>query len=96
MRLECPDCGSRDIQEFTCLGEAGLQRPEGMDAEPAAMFAYAYLRDNPRGRHHELWFHGAGCQGWLTVARDTLTHAVQGVSRARDRKAMAVDGEAAE
>jgi methylglutamate dehydrogenase subunit B len=34
------------------------------------------MRDNPAGAHSELWYHGAGCQAWLAVDRDTRTHAV--------------------
>ncbi len=42
-------------------------------------FSYVYLRDNPAGAHRELWYHGAGCQAWLAVERDTLTHAIAAV-----------------
>jgi heterotetrameric sarcosine oxidase delta subunit len=85
MRLDCPFCGSRDAQEFTCLGDATLHRPDGLAADAEAMFGYVYLRDNPRGRHHELWYHAAGCHAWLVVERDTLTHAIHGVTLAANR-----------
>lgn len=88
MRIPCPYCGSRDVQEFTCLGDATPQRPEGKN--PQAMYDYVYLRDNPRGRHKEHWYHGAGCHAWLVVERDTLSHEIYGVTPAKDRARGAV------
>ncbi|MCO5093173.1 sarcosine oxidase subunit delta [Bosea sp. (in: a-proteobacteria)] len=83
MRITCPHCGARDAQEFSYLGAADLARPDGMAASEAAMVDYVYLRDNPRGRHRELWYHGAGCRAWLVVGRDTFTHAVISVEPAK-------------
>lgn len=76
MRFDCPHCGSRDVQEFTYLRDAGPRRPDGMAATLAEMHVYLYERDNPAGRHRELWYHGSGCRAWLVVTRDTRTHAV--------------------
>jgi methylglutamate dehydrogenase subunit B len=84
MRIACPYCGERDVQEFTYLGDAGKTRPDGMDATPEAMLDYVYLRDNPAGTHRELWYHAAGCHAWLVVARDTRSHAIAEVEPARD------------
>ena len=76
MRITCTYCGSRDVSEFSYLGDASLTRPAG--GEGPAMHDYVYLRDNPRGPHRELWQHNA-CREWLIVTRDTLTHEVLGV-----------------
>ena len=46
------------------------------------MFDYVYLRDNPAGRHRDLWYHGSGCRTWLVVTRDTRTHEIFGVDYA--------------
>ncbi|UPJ79381.1 sarcosine oxidase subunit delta [Bradyrhizobium sp. 183] len=81
MRIACPHCGLRDVQEFAYLG-ANPRRPDGLAATEAAMFEYVYLRDNPRGPHEELWYHGAGCRAWLVVRRHTLTHAIESVTLA--------------
>ena len=82
MRITCPHCGPRDAQEFSYLGAADPVRPEGAAASEAAMFDYVYMRDNPAGPHRELWYHGAGCQTWLTVTRDTRTHEIFAVETA--------------
>jgi methylglutamate dehydrogenase subunit B len=80
MRIPCPHCGLRDLREFTYLGDATPQRPDPDGADAVDRFnAYVYLRDNPAGTHRELWYHGAGCQAWLAVERDTRTHAIAGV-----------------
>jgi heterotetrameric sarcosine oxidase delta subunit len=77
MRIPCPHCGARDLREFSFLGDAKPARPDPDGADAVAEFnTYVYIRNNPRGRHEELWYHGAGCQTWLVVERDTRTHAV--------------------
>ena len=87
MRIPCPHCGVRDIQEFTYLGDASPRRPDGLSATEAQMFDYVYLRDNPRGLHEEFWYHGAGCHAWLVVRRNTLTHSIESVVPAKNRSA---------
>jgi sarcosine oxidase subunit delta len=68
------------VREFIYLGDATPQRPDPDAADAVDRFnAYVYLRDNPAGAHRELWYHGAGCQAWLAVERDTRTHAIAGV-----------------
>lgn len=77
IRIPCPHCGLRDHSEFTYLGDAGVRRPSDPDeSDPQQWFDYIYYRDNPRGKHRELWHHGHGCRAWLVVTRDTLTHEV--------------------
>lgn len=77
MRIRCPFCGERDLIEFAYSGDANAQRPDpdGTDAQ-ARFFEAVYLRNNPSGTHHELWYHASGCRGWLRVVRDTRTHEV--------------------
>ncbi len=83
MLIPCPHCGLRTHEEFTYLGDATPVRPDASiaDAE-AAFFDFVYVRDNPAGRHRELWFHGAGCHAWLVVERDTRTHEIFGATAA--------------
>jgi sarcosine oxidase subunit delta len=85
MRIACPYCGERSFDEFVDYGAAGLERPE-KSAEMPAWVNYVYLRDNPAGRHRELFYHVGGCRSWLIVTRDTRTHAITGVVAARDAK----------
>ena len=77
MRIPCPHCGPRDVQEFAYGGDARPRRPDGLDTTEAAMFDYVYMRDNPRGSHDEFWYHASGCHAWLVVRRDTLTHSIE-------------------
>ncbi len=82
MRIHCPCCGERPIDEFRYLGDATVTRPQADDTE--AWHDYVYLRDNPRGPHHEYWHHVGGCRAWLVVHRDTMTHEVFDVMLASD------------
>lgn len=77
MRIPCPFCGERDMAEFSYLGDAAYQRPkpETLDIE-RVFYEAVYLRDNPAGRHVELWYHGFGCRSWVRVWRDTMTHEI--------------------
>jgi heterotetrameric sarcosine oxidase delta subunit len=83
MRINCPHCGARGVEEFSYHGDATLRRPAA-DAAPAAWAEYVYLRDNPAGWHKELWYHAAGCHAWLVVERDVRTHEIFSVTPARD------------
>jgi len=84
MRIRCPFCGERDLNEFAYLGDAQFKRPDpGRRADAARFFEAVYLRDNPAGPHDELWYHTYGCRSWLRVSRDTLTHEILAVQFAR-------------
>jgi len=68
------------MREFTYLGDAGPERPDPQARDAVSRFiSYVYMRDNQAGAHRELWYHGAGCQAWLAVERDTRTHAIAAV-----------------
>ncbi|TNC72968.1 sarcosine oxidase subunit delta [Rubellimicrobium roseum] len=83
MRVACPFCGDRDRREFTVQGDDTSLRRPGRDAGPLAWHDYVHLRDNPAGRLHEIWHHDP-CGAWVVVERDTVTHAVHGVTLARE------------
>ena len=83
MRIKCPYCGERALEEFTYRGDATVKRPESIDESAReAWVDYVYLRDNPAGLHKELWHHSAGCHAWLEVTRDTTSHEIVAVERA--------------
>ncbi len=68
------------MREFNYLGDAAPERPDPDTAGAVDRFiSHVYLRDNTAGAHRELWYHGAGCQAWLAVERDTRTHAIAAV-----------------
>jgi sarcosine oxidase subunit delta len=75
MRITCPHCGERGVEEFSYGGDASRRRPSSTEMGQDWM-DYVYLRDNPAGPHRELWYHGASCRVWLIVERDTRTHAI--------------------
>jgi len=74
--IPCPWCGPRAETEFSCAGEARTRVAGGEDLDAAAWADRLHGRDNLRGEAAELWWHVHGCQQWLLVRRDTLTHTV--------------------
>jgi methylglutamate dehydrogenase subunit B len=89
MRIYCPFCGERDSSEFTVTGDASCRRPHValLDSQASLTDQFleaVYVRDNPAGRHLELWYHGAGCRSWLRVSRDTRSHEVFAVTLASE------------
>ena len=80
--IPCPWCGERDQSEFTYGGDAREEMPD-LDgrATVADWHKFVHLRGNPRGVHAEYWHHTSGCERWLRVERDTVSHAV---TKARD------------
>ena len=86
MRIACPYCGERDVEEFSIRGEAAGPRPPTSDSgggDMDAFHAYVHLRDNEFGPTKEHWYHAAGCRRWLIVRRDTRDHNILGVEFAK-------------
>jgi len=66
--LECPNCGKRNVGEFTFRGE---YKPRPHSSAPFPEWVkYVYFHQNQMGRSTEWWFHRAGCQRWFLVSRD--------------------------
>jgi len=85
MRIKCPYCGERALDEFTYLGDASVTRPDPASPDAAAEFyTFAYERRNIPGPTRELWYHQAGCHSWLVVTRDTRSHEISDVKLAED------------
>lgn len=85
MRIACPHCGERSLDEFLYAGDATVNRP--VHTSPEAMEAhvdYVYVRANPSGSHRELWYHAAGCHAWLVVTRNVSSHVISDVELASD------------
>jgi heterotetrameric sarcosine oxidase delta subunit len=85
MRLACPYCGERSLDEFVYSGDATVNRPDFQAPNATELFvSYTFERTNPPGPHRELWYHAAGCHAWLVVSRNISTHEVLSVESARD------------
>ena len=76
MRILCPNCGERDIREFYYRGSAqDLQRPS-LEDSLYDWHEFLHLRDNTAGEIRDLWYHEKGCNSWLVVTRNTVTHEI--------------------
>lgn len=75
--IRCPWCGPREEVEFTCGGEAHVERPKEPEKLSDAEWGdYVFFKRNPKGVHYERWFHAAGCRRWFNAARSTVTHEI--------------------
>ncbi len=64
-------------EEFHASGQAHIPRPLDPNACTDEQWGdYMFFRDNPRGLHHELWDHVAGCRQYFNVTRDTVTYEI--------------------
>ena len=72
--IDCPHCGARDEDEFSCGGEAHIARPLAENSINDAQFAdYLFYRHNPKGVFLERWRHAAGCRKWFNMVRSTVS-----------------------
>ena len=80
MLIHCPWCGPRNQEEFTCGGQAHIERPQNPTEVSDRVWAdYQFVRQNPSGRHAERWQHLYGCGQWFHLVRDTLTHEIKAI-----------------
>ena len=47
---------------------------------------YLHNRENPAGVTKDLWYHESGCNSWLIVTRNTVTHEVKSAELTLDLK----------
>ena len=72
--IRCPWCGERHQSEFAYGGEAHVLRPPDPAAASDETWAdYLFTRANPKGCHHERWFHRFGCRRWFFAVRHTVS-----------------------
>ena len=76
MRIPCPICGERDLREFYYVGDAKIVNRPSPDASADLWNDYLHNRENPAGFTKDLWYHESGCNSWLIVTRNTVTHEV--------------------
>ena len=77
MRIPCPICGERDRREFYYVGDAKIIDRPSPDASEDLWNDYLHNRENPAGITKDLWYHESGCNSWLIVTRNTVTHEVE-------------------
>ena len=75
--LPCPNCGPRDVGEFSCAGEVTV-RPR-TSPSLRELTSYLYFRRNVAGVQREWWCHRLGCEQWFQAERDTRTNEVHSV-----------------
>ena len=78
LHIFCPHCGElRSEEEFHSSGQAHIPRPLDPNTCTDEQWGdYMFFRDNPRGLHHELWIHAAGCRQYFNATRDTVTYEI--------------------
>ena len=86
MRIPCPICGERDRREFYYVGDAKIINRPSPDASEDLWNDYLHNRENPAGVTKDLWFHESGCNSWLIVTRNTVTHEVESAELTVDWK----------
>ncbi len=81
LHIYCPHCGEyREEEEFHPRGQAHIARPANPDqCSDEVWGTFLYFRKNPRGLHHELWVHSAGCRKFFNLVRDTQTYEIKQV-----------------
>jgi len=81
--VSCPDCGRREVGEFSFGGESNRRpKPGGNTTELAR---YLFFRKNVAGPQVEWWYHRDGCQQWFFAVRDTRTNHIESTFWPEDR-----------
>ncbi len=78
LQIHCPYCQeTREEEEFSYGGEAHIQRPLQPEEQTDEQWGdYLFFRKNPKGIHHEMWYHAAGCRRFFNVTRNTLSYEI--------------------
>lgn len=76
IRLNCPNCGPRNVDEFRYGGEYNPRPPSPSVATDTEWADYIHMRHNKRGMQKEWWHHRAGCGIWFFAERHTGTNEV--------------------
>lgn len=83
--VSCPDCGRREVAEFSFGGESN-KRP-APDGDTTELARYLFFRRNVAGPQVEWWYHRDGCQQWFLARRDTRTNLIEETYRPDERAA---------
>jgi sarcosine oxidase, subunit delta len=76
--IHCPYCEEmREEEEFSPAGQAHIVRPLQPEEISDEQWArYLFFRKNPRGLHHEMWLHAAGCRKYFNATRNTVSYEI--------------------
>jgi sarcosine oxidase subunit delta len=76
--IHCPYCEEmREEEEFSPAGQAHIVRPLQPEEISDEQWArYLFFRKNPRGLHHEMWLHAAGCRKYFNATRNTVNYQI--------------------
>ena len=75
--VDCPNCGSRNVQEFRYGGEYNPRPLEPLAAGPEEWTDYIYMQNNTQGQQKEWWYHRVGCQLWFLAERNTKSNVIE-------------------
>lgn len=70
--IPCPHCGERDESEFDYGGRA-LDLPS-LAAATDAWHAALHLGNDAQDCANEYWYHFAGCERWIRLRRNLVSH----------------------
>ena len=72
--INCPYCGERDQTEFSCGGEAHIERPKQPTELSDDQWAeYLFMRKNIKGIQFERWNHIPGVENGSMLSEILLT-----------------------
>ena len=74
--IPCPHCGPREESEFTYGGPSRRWPAPDPKGGTAEWHDALYQGHDPSESVAELWYHGSGCECWIEIRRDTVTHAI--------------------
>ena len=80
--IPCPNCGARGESEFDYGGRA-ISYPK-LNASATDWHEVLHLRENAAGEIEEYWYHASGCERWIKVTRDLVTHKISSVKTAAE------------
>ena len=92
--IYCPHCREhREEEEFHAKGQAHIARPADPDnCTDEEWGNYVFFRKNPRGLHHELWYHSTDCRKFFNVTRDTVSYEIKEVYKIGEQPQVVAKG----
>ena len=80
--IPCPNCGARDESEFDYGGPA-IALPT-LEASTSDWHQALHLSSTTDQWVDEHWYHSAGCECWIRIRRNLVTHEIDDVVTSHD------------